>query len=156
MAAPATTARSTPGGTKLDDGFSTKIAFSVDPDVSFWEVTVKPPGIDGGEKIDTTTMFNGALKTFAARTLKQLTDGGASAAYDPQAYLDILSLVNVEGSVTVHWPDGSTLDFYGYLNKFEPGDNTEGEMPKASINFCCTNWDSVNNLEVGPVYTAPA
>lgn len=52
------TTRSAPGGTKLGDGFSTKIAFAADADVSLWEKTVTPPGVDGGDAVDTSTMHN--------------------------------------------------------------------------------------------------
>ena len=49
MSAPTVTARGTPAGTKLDDGFSTKVAFAADPTIAFFEKTVQPPGFDGGD-----------------------------------------------------------------------------------------------------------
>lgn len=152
MAAPTLTARQAPAGARLDDGHSTKIAFARDPNVEFWEVTVKPPGLDGGDAIDTTTMHNTAWRTNAARALKTLTEGTILAAYDPAAYDAINNnLVNQEGSISVHFPDGSTLSFFGYLRTFEPPDHTEGEMPKATISFTPTNYDPVNKVEAGPV-----
>jgi len=155
MTAPASTTRSTPSGKYLDDGYSTKIAFARDADVEFWEKTVKPPGYDGGDAIDTTTMHNVTYRTFAARALKTLTESSLNVAYDPAVYTSILNnLINQEGSITVHFPDGSKLDFYGYLRTFEPADNAEGEFPEATINITPTNWDPVNDVEAAPVLTS--
>lgn len=156
MAAPATTVRQTPAGIKLDDGYSTKIAFAADPDVSFWEKTVQPPGIDGGDAIETTTMHNTTWRTMASRALKTLTEASCTAAYDPNVYNNILSLINVETSVTVHFPDGSTLAFYGFLKTFEVNEHTEGEQPEATITITPTNYDPTNKVEEAPVLTSVA
>lgn len=147
-----TTARQTPGGTKLDDGFSTKIAFAADPDVSFWEKSVKPPGIDGGDAIDTTTMHNTTWRTFAARALRTLTESSITVAYDPKVYDQIVALINVNGWITVHFPDGSILNFVGFLRSFEPGDNSEGAQPEATISITPTNI--LNGVETAPDYSA--
>ncbi len=148
------TARQTPAGTALDDGFSTKIAFAADPDVSFWEKTVTPPGVEGGDAIEQTTMFNTAWRTFAARALKTLTDSSVTAAYDPKVYDQIIALINVEGLITVHFPDASTIDFYGFLKDFTPGENSEGEQPEADITIIATNINPSTGAEAAPVYAA--
>lgn len=154
MSAPATTTRQTPAGLRLTDGFPTKIAFAADPDVSFWEMTVKPPGIDGGDAVNTTTMHNTDWRTMAPRQLKTLTDSSTTVAYDPNIYNNILALINVVTSVTVHFPDGSTLDFWGYLRKFEPQELKEGEMPQASVDIVPTNYDPSAGTEQAPVLTS--
>ena len=155
MAAPATTVRGTPAGRKLKEGQNNSVAFSRRPTVSFWEVTFKPPGIDGGDAVEQTTQLNTAWHTMAPRVLKTLTECTGSAAYDPNVYNDILTyLINQEGSVTIRWYDGSTLDFYGYLKAFEPDDLSEGEQPRATFTIVPTNYDSVNNVEQGPVLTS--
>lgn len=151
MAAPALTARVFPAGIKMDDGFPTTIAFARDPDVSLWEKTVKPPGIDGGDPVDTNTMHNVAWRTKSPRKLKTMTESTITAAYDPKVITQIVELVNMEGSITVHYPDGSTLSFYGYLQKFEPSDMKEGEQPEASVTIVTTNQDPVTGSEEPPV-----
>lgn len=157
MAAPATTARVAPGGKWLENGHSTKIAFARDSDVSFWEKTVQPPGIDGGDAVETTTMHNTVWRTMAPRTLKTLTESSLTVAYDPNVYNNILnSLINQSGSITCHFPDGSTLDFFGYLKSFEPSENSEGEQPEADITIVPTNYDPVNDVESSPVLTSVA
>ena len=148
-----TTARVTPHGIRLDDGFSTKIAFAADPDVSFWEKTVTPPGIDGGDAIETTTMHNVTWRTMAARALKTLTDAATTVAYDPQVIDQINALINVEGWITVSFPNGDTLDFFGFLKSFTPGDLVEGGFPDAEVVIVCTNKDPATGLESAPVFT---
>jgi len=157
MAAPASTVRVTPVGIKLDDGFSTKIAFARDSNVSFWEKSVSPPGLDGGEAIETTTMHNLIYRTMASRALVTLTESSLTVAYDPNVYNDILTnLINQEGSITVHFPDSSKLDFYGYLRTFEPSELSEGEQPEATVTITPTNFDPVNRVEAAPVLTSVA
>lgn len=162
MAAPTPTTRGTPDGIKLKDGYSTKITLSLDTTIEFWEKTVKPPGMDGGDKIDQTTMLNDDWRTFASRSLITLTDSTIKAAYDPNLYNAILGLVNVQkiGSsaqiITVTFPDGSTLAYYGFLQSFEPDEMVEGTQPTATIVLAPTNYDPVNNVEAAPVLTSVA
>lgn len=154
-AVPATTTRQTPAGIKLDEGFPTKIAFERDPDVSFWEKTTKPPAMDNGEAIDTTTAFNTGAKTKASRYLIEWLNGNSQVAYDPNVYNNIRSnLIRRNGSITVHFPDGSKLDFFGYLKSFDPDPHAEGEFPMATVEFVVTNWDPANRLEQEPVLTS--
>ena len=154
MAAPATTARVDPVGIRLDDGYQTLLAFEADPDISMWEKTVQPPGMDGGDEIDTTTMHNSTFRTRAARALITLTESSTTVAYDPDLFNQIINIINVSASITVHFPDGSTLDFYGFLRTFEPQDHEEGAQPEAVINITPTNCDPSNNVEEPPVLTS--
>jgi hypothetical protein len=154
MADPATTPRSDPVGIALKDGYQTLIAFAADPDVSFWEITVQPPGIEGGDPIDQTTMHNIDYRTMCPASLKTLTPVNVTASYDPDVLNQIESLINLNGSITIHFPDGSTTDFFGFLQTFEPGDNTENERPEATLTIVPSNWDPVNNVEAGPVTTS--
>lgn len=151
-----TTARSAPGGVKPDDGFSSLIAFAADPDISFWEKTVKPPGLDGGEPIDTTTMHNTSLRTMGPRSLATMTPFTTKVTYDPEVYDQILAIINTAGWVTVHFWDGSTIDFYGYLQKFEPDDLSEGAQPEATVTIVPTNTVPATGAESSLTYTAPA
>jgi hypothetical protein len=147
-----TTARSTPVGTKLKDGYQTLIAFSVDPDISFWEKTVTPPGFDGGELIDQTTMFNTTVMTYAERALFKVTDAQLRAAYTPKLYDQLLAIQGTPGTITVHFPDGSTLDFAGVLKSAIPGENVEGTQPEIVIVIGATNVDPSTGVEVVPDY----
>lgn len=148
-----TTARTTPTGDRLDDGYQTLIAFAADADVDLWEKTVQPPGVEGGDEVDTTTMHNETWRSRAARALKTLTNSSMTVAYDPAVYDQILSLINVNGWITVHFPDGSTLDFVGFLKNFTPNDLSEGAQPEATCEIVPTNV--LAGAETAPDYTAP-
>lgn len=154
MGVPTTTARQTPAGIKLDDGYQTVIAFAADPDVSLWEMTVQPPGLDGGDPIETSTMHNANLRTMSSRQLKTMTPMTTTAAYDPNLYNNLNALINVETSITVIFPDGSTLAFFGFLQKFDPSELKEGEMPTASITIVPTNVDPATGTEAEFVLTS--
>lgn len=151
MAAPTATARQTPGGIPLRDGHPTFITFAADPDISLWEKSVTPPGIDGGDPVDTVTFHNDVWRTMASRSLKTLTEASFSAAYDPAIYTQILNICNVETSVTVTFSDGSTLAFWGYLQSFEADEITEGEQPTGTATIVATNTDPANGAEADPV-----
>jgi len=155
MAAPATTVRtSPPAGIVLDDGYQTLIAFAADTNVSFWEKTVQPPGLDGGDPIDKTTMHNITYRTMTSASLITLTPSSVLAAYDPNLYNNIIALVNVEGAITVNFPDGSTLDFYGFLQTVEFADLEENVQPECTVTIQPTNWDPTLNVEEAPVLTS--
>lgn len=154
MAAPTPTARGTPAGIKLKDGFRTLITFSRSTTASLWEKTVKPPGIDGGDPIDQTTMHNSAWRTTAPRQLKTLTECSGKAAYDPNVVNQLYDLINIEQTITVTFSDGSTLAFYGFLKMFETDELSEGQQPEASFTIVPTNFDHVNKVEAAPVLTS--
>lgn len=152
MAAPAHTAVGTPTGREIPDGFSTKIVFAAKPSIAFWEISVKPPGMDGGEPIQTTSMRNLVWRTYRSKQLKTLTPLTLKGKYDPDSWADWLALVNVEGAMTVYWPDGSYLDFYGFVQKVDPDDHKEGELPMLNVTVTPTNFDVANHVEAAPVF----
>jgi len=158
MAAPANTARTTPVGIPYHDPFPTTIAFSLDPDISFWEKEVTPPGLDGGDAINTTTMHNTTYRTMRSRSLITVTEFTLVAAYDERVYDQIIAIINDDtGSVSVWFPDGASLDFWGYLRVFAPATNSEGgDQPTATITITPTNWDTTNAVEAAPVLTSVA
>lgn len=154
MAVPTLSTRGTPSGIRMEDGFSTKISFASNPTVAFWERTVKPPGMNGGDAISTTTMHNVAVHTKAPRTLVDYDNITVNVGWDPSAFGagQIRTLINFRDSITIRFPDNSTLTFFGYLQHFEPGDFKEGEMPEATITIVVTNWDPMGRVEAPPVY----
>jgi hypothetical protein len=153
VAAPTATVRPVPAGAKLLDGFPTRIAFASKPDLRIWENGAKPPGFDGGEAIPTSTHHNVKYHTAAPRKLLKVGPVTFKAAYDTRALNDIQSLINVQDAVTLIFPDGTTVAFWGFLQKFEPDDNEEGKFPMANCTVVPTNWDPINNVEAGPAVT---
>jgi hypothetical protein len=134
----------------IDDGFATLVSFSLSPTVKFREKTVTPPGITVGGSVDTTTMRNTAWRTKAPKKLKELSDMSLTASYDPAVYDDIVAMVGVNQSITVTFPDGQSLTFYGWLDSFTPSEISEGEQATADITVVCGNQDT-DGAEIAPV-----
>lgn len=154
MAAPVTVVRGTPAGYKMPDGYQTEITFQLFPTLAIWEVSAKPPGIDIGEPIPTSTMLNAFWNTTSPRHLRTLTPLTFQCAYDPDVLLTMYSLVGREQSISQLFPEGSNQAFYGFLQKFDPEDLKAGQFPMASCTIVPTNWDPINFVEAGPVFTA--
>jgi len=138
----------------LEDGHSTLIGMELLPGVLFCEKRVTPPGLDGGGANDVTTMKNETWRTMAPKKLITMTNGGAKVAYDPAVYSlsQIQAVINVNQKLTVTFPDLSKVEFFGWLNKFEPDEVVEGEQPEADVEFIPSNRDSNTGDEAGPTY----
>lgn len=153
---PVATTRQSPVGIRLETGHPTKVTFAADPDVSLWEMATTPPGIDGGDPIDTTTFFNVTYRTQAPRRLKQMTETSFTAAYDPAVLTQVVALVNVETTITITFMDGSTWAAFGWLQTFEPQEATEDEMPTADCTIAFGNANPTTGAEDGPVVVSVA
>lgn len=140
---------------RIDDGHSTRLSFAADSTVKFYEKTVTPPGIDAGGPIDTTTMHNTTYRTKSPKALLDITNAALTVAYDPATYPEILALAGVNNLITVTFPDGDTVAFWGWLDKFTPGELVEGEQGTADIEIVVSNVNG-SNVETAPVYTAAA
>jgi hypothetical protein len=127
------TARQTPVGTPFDDGYQSLITFSADPDLSFWEQAVGAPGIDGGDAIPTSSMHNASLRTFAPRKLKSLTPFQVQGKFSSGTLDQVNALVNVNGWITITWPDDTLYSFPGFLKSFNPGLAQEGNPMQGTI-----------------------
>jgi hypothetical protein len=148
------TARTTPTGTPLVSPLGAKVAIAADPDISLWEVEVTPPGIDFGEPIDTTTHWNTLLKTFSPQELATTTPCNCTGAYDPAMYDQIVALQGVNGWITVHLPDGSCVNFVGYLRSFTPAAIASGSNTQPRAAFVLQPTNQLNNVEQNIEYSA--
>ncbi len=61
-------------------------------------------------------------------------------------------MINVNQVITVTFPDGDTLQFWGWLQTFTPGEMVEGEQPTAEVTITPGNIDDAQ-AEVGPTHT---
>ena len=152
MAAPTVSDRELPNGIKLEDGFASFVTFAAAKDFCLFEKSITPPGIQGGELIDTTTMFNSVWRTFRPRSLKTMTNVKFSALYDPNFYVQALAIINVVTSVTVQFSDGSKLAVWGALLNITPGAMEEGACPMCDVEVGVTNEDPVARTEEPPVF----
>jgi hypothetical protein len=140
---------------QLKDGHATLITFAENGAIKLYEKTVTPPGVDGGGENDTTTMRNTNWRTRQPKALKTLTECQATCAYDPAVYDEVVAMVNVNQLITVTFSDESTVAFWGWLDKFTPGECAEGEQPEADVVIVPSNQDNDGN-EIAPNYTAAA
>ena len=136
----------------LNDGFKT-LATLASGAIELAEKELTPPGMSGGGAIDTTTMRNTAWRTAAPKSLKSLTPVTGVFAYDPQVYTSLLAQINVNQLITVTFPDGDTVAFWGYPDEFTPASSVEGEQPTASITFVPTLVND-SGVETAPAHTA--
>lgn len=151
MAAPTPTVRTDPTGFLMENGYQALITLANDANIDLWEKDVGQPGMDGGDPIDTTTQQNETYRTFAPRTLITLTQFTVVCGYDPCVYDDLLPLVNLEDTITITYPGGTTLAFYGYVKGVEFGPMSDGTFPEVTLTIVPTNWDHNNCVEAGPV-----
>ena len=141
------------------DGMRTVISLT-GAGVTFFEKSVTPPGIDGGDANDTTTMRNSVWRTRAPRKLVTMTPLTAKVAYDPALYNTILAQINLNQQISVTFLQGGTyagilaggtLTFWGFLRSFTPDDNTEGAQPTATITIEPSNMNA-SGVETAPTY----
>lgn len=139
----------------LTDGYQTLVGFDAAPAIQFKEKEVQPPDLDGGGEVDTTTMHNVRWRTKQPKHLVSAGDMSIQAQYDPILYSTIVSdLLNVNNLITITFPDGATLEIWGWVDKFTPAPLKEGEFPLAEVKIHFSNQDD-NGVEQAPVYTAP-
>lgn len=136
----------------LKNGFSATYTFAGSSIATLKEIAVKPPGVDSGGPIDQTTMKNSTYRTASPKSLKTLTEAKATVAYDAAILTTIIAQVGVNQLITVNFPDGHHWAFYGFLDKFEPGELKEGERPTADITIAITNLNATD-VETAPSYT---
>lgn len=151
MAAPVPTARQTPIGFRLKNGYQALLTFEFATLANYFEIAVGVPGLDAGDEIDITTQHNVTWRTFAPRTLVTLTPFTVTAAYEPDVFTEFYNQLGVEQTFTIKFPDTSTLAFYAFLKSVEFDPMVDGEMPMLTITIVPTNYDPDNCVEAGPV-----
>jgi len=138
----------------LKDSFGISVTFASDPDLNLAvdPTSITPPGLEGGDAIDTTTHSNTQFRTKYPRTLIDISNASMTAIYDPDAWNDIVALINENQQITFSFPDNSSIVFYGYLQSFVPNEFVEGSPATAEMTIVVTNDDGSG--ESAPVYTA--
>ncbi len=140
----------------IDDGFSTTMSFDNTPSgetLKFQEVSLSPPGLDAGGANDTTTMQNTAWRTMAPKQLLTMTEFSATCKYDPEVYDQIVDMMATITEIVITFPDSSTLTFYGFIDKFVPGEVVEGAMATATLTVVPSNATAAG-VETAPAYSA--
>jgi hypothetical protein len=132
----------------LMDGYQTLISFASAPLLELWEKRVKPPGLDAGGAIDETTMRNQNWRTKHPKALVTMTDCTVVGAWEPaEAYLELLPAMAVVDVITITFPDGTDLLWYGWIDKWDPGELVEGEQPTATVTVIASSMEVVTYTE---------
>ena len=139
----------------MHDGLGTIIAFRDVPGIGgvlFKEQQIKPWGYDGRGPILTTSLRNQFVVTKLPKQLADVTDCSGTVQWDPAlletAYLQILQ-VNMQFDTT--FPNGERWAAFGWLDKFDPQEHQEGELPLANITIVVSNVDPVTGAETRPL-----
>lgn len=136
----------------LVDGFQTLISFSFSGVLFIRAREVKPPELDLGGEIDTTVMNNTKFRTSAPKSLIKVGAISAQCQWDPFVYQQLLLQLGIRQTITVRFPDSSTIAFSGFVNKFTPASMKEGDFPLAELEMMVTSRN-VAGLEIRPVST---
>lgn len=153
MAAPVAAVRVIPTAFKLRNGYQALLVFSADTNCEYYEISVGLPGMTSGDAIENTTQQNAIWRTMGPRTLVTLEEFQVTAGYDPIVYSSLLNILGVEQTVTIIFPDTSTLAFFGFLRSVEFDPLVDGTMPQLTMTITPTNYDPVHCVEAGPVLT---
>lgn len=78
-------------------------------------------------------MHNVSLRTFAPRQLKTLTPFQVQGKFSSGTLDQVNALVNVNGWITITWPDGTYYSFPGFLKSFNPGQAQEGNPMQGTL-----------------------
>lgn len=132
-------ARQDPAGIYLKNGWRALITLNSVPTLELWEIEVGAPGIDGGEPIDITTQHTDTLVQREPNSLIDITPFDVTCAFDPIIYTRALTYVNKKDTLTVLFPDTSTLAVYGWLQRLSSPRLVRGTLPTVGVTFCPAN-----------------
>lgn len=134
----------------IDDGLGTTMTWGSSTTFTLEKMSITPPAIEGGDKIDITTLNRTAWRTFVPKTLKQLEDAGFTARWDASEHID--APINSNEAITITFPDGDKIVFWGYLKTLEVGEIVEGDKVEGTGTITVTNWNG--SAETAPTYSA--
>lgn len=157
---PATTNLRVPAGRFLELGKQILVTIKGDGTsyntIGLWEVTVTPVSLSGGDKVGIGNQYNTKYETFVPQRLITVGDIQMTVQYDPNAYDEISQAINDNTTITIHFPNGDRLAFYGYLKEFTPGEVTRTGNPTATAVISATMFDPVNFVEADFAFSEAA
>lgn len=137
----------------LRDGFKTLIGFQLLPGAGgtdYHEVELALPEIDGRGGIDQTSMRNTVYTTEIPKYLVTFGEFRGTFMYSAAFYVGLTGLLNRNQLLSIQLPDGTVLQFWGWVSKATPSSLKEGERPTLDVTF------RVSNLNSSCQETAPA
>lgn len=133
---------------RIGDGLGTTLT-GITSNMTVYKTRITPFAIEGGDKIDRTTLENSAWRTGTPKSLKSVENCSFEGEYDPSVLIG--SPVNVNQQWRILYSGGDGHVFWGFLKRMEPGELVEGSRAMITGALEITNRDSAGN-EVPPVY----
>ena len=96
-------------------------------------------------------MRNSAVRTFYPKQLYTLGDATVTVAWDPTLYEEMASVIGVNQTITITFPDATTLAFWGTLDGFAPNEQEEGVQPTAVLTILASNLND-SDVETEPTW----
>lgn len=135
----------------LEDGFSTIVSLEHQLDIELYGYDVTPPGITSGGPINTTTMRNTAWRTQVHKKLKSMTPMTMTMAVVTKSIPKVQNQIGVNQLITVAFPDGLKIAFYGWIDELTFGAFREGERALATLNII-PSLVNAQGIETPPTY----
>lgn len=136
----------------MDDGFSTVLSFANLPDIKMYERELVLPALKGGGGKDTTNMRQLAHRSQTEDILRSVSSFTVTAAFATDAFADAKLQLGINQLISLIFPDGLQMQFYGWMEEFTPQKFVEGELALVAI----TVHASLRNLqgvETPPTYS---
>ena len=134
---------------KITDGSGTTLTWATSSSFVVSKTEIKPYGLDGGGRVETTTLENTIWETASPKKLKKCTALTFEGLFDPA--LLAAAPVNVNDTITITYPDGSHDVVRGWLDKWEPGTIKVGDKTTCSGTIEISNQNG--GTETGPAFT---
>lgn len=154
MVAPTPTVRTTPTAWKIDQGFRILVTNALNAGIALFEIEVTPGGLDNGDPIDTSTQYQTKYHVRRPRALNKADGAKIKAQLAAGTRNELDALIGKETTITEKYPDGSTYCYYGYYKSVKYDAFKEGEKPTCEVEVVETDWDYINAIEAGAVFTA--
>lgn len=151
-----TTARVTPPTAPMTNAHGAFIAFAADPNLKIYEKSVGQPTETAGDAINLTTHWNTSWVTKDFKTLADLEEFTVEGLYGANSRDQLTALRGVNGWITIHDPEGGTLDFVGGLVSFEFSSYEADSTDPPMVTLTIRPSNHINGVETDPVYTPPA
>lgn len=118
----------------LTDGQGIRIVL-VNQGLVFYEKSVQPSGVEGGDPINITTNDNTAYESQAPRTLRMRMQSQSVVTYDSTDKAAYEAAVDQSDSIRIDYPDDTTELYVGWLRSFIPDSAENGSQPQATAIF---------------------
>lgn len=137
----------------LRDGLKTLVFLSGLPRALWGEIELTPPGVTGRGPIDMVGLRQLAWATQAPKSIKNLTPLNCKVMYDPEVIPQVWNTIQKNQQITVQFPTGAQLIFWGWLEECNFDPNSEGNRPTLNWVVQPSNLDSQCS-ETGPAWVS--